>query len=437
MKIRNILLLFVLVSFVACKPELDDFTTTGGDADFSKYVAIGNSLTAGYADGDLFKSGQENSYPAILAKQFEAAGGGEFKQPLMLDEFGFGNRLLLDATVPGPVSADGTPDPGNQNPIGAQGPYNNMGVPGAKSFHYLADGFGALNPYFRRFASSATASPLSDAAAQNATFFTCWLGSNDVLAYAADGGAGDSITDINTFSFAMDMILQTMTANGAKGAVANIPEITSSPYFTFMNSQLPYAGLVLSDQAQADALNFGYSELNQVIKSLGSNDTLVFAVGPNPFVIIDKDIPWGIRQMDENDLFLLTLPTDSILNFGYGSQVPIPDKYVITNVELNEIAEATAGFNQVLAQLATAYDLAFIDMNEKMKELNTTGITYDGITFTSSFITGNAFSLDGLHLTGQGYALATNFFIDAINAKYSSDIKPVSPRLYPGIYYYQ
>ena len=119
MKIRNILLLFALALLFACKPEIDDFTTTNGEADFTKYVAIGNSLTAGYTSGDLFKSGQENSYPAILANQFEAAGGGEFKQPLMLDEFGFGKRLLLDASRPGPVPAGGTPNPGNFESIAA------------------------------------------------------------------------------------------------------------------------------------------------------------------------------------------------------------------------------------------------------------------------------------------------------------------------------
>ncbi len=43
---------------------------TNGEADFSNYVALGNSLTAGYADNALYITGQENSYPNILAQQF-------------------------------------------------------------------------------------------------------------------------------------------------------------------------------------------------------------------------------------------------------------------------------------------------------------------------------------------------------------------------------
>ena len=451
MKIRNILLLFVLVSFVACKPELDEFTTSGGSADFTKYVAIGNSLTAGYTDGDLFKSGQENSYPSMLAMQFEAAGGGEFKQPFMLDEYGFGKRLLLDASLPGPVPAGGTPDPGNGNSIADQGPFNNMGVPGAKSFHLVTPGYATLNPYFGRFATSQTTSVLEDAAVQNATFFTCWIGANDVLTYAIAGGAADSITDINTFSYSMDLILAQMTANGAKGAVANIPDITSIPYFTFMNTQLPYAGLVL-DAETAGLLNFAYAGFEQYLASVGITWSygFNFVEGPNAFVVEDESLPlpppFNVRQMTAGELFLLTLPTDSLLVNGMGSvdqsgETPmpfgIPDKYFMSESEIDEIVAATQSYNQVIGQLADTYDLALVDLHAKLEEVSSTGVTFDGITFTSEFITGNTFSLDGVHLTAQGYALVANYFIEAINAKYGSDIKPVSPRLYPGIYYYQ
>jgi hypothetical protein len=64
----------VSLTFMACSK--DDNTTTGeapvtaGTADFSKYVALGDSFAAGYSDGALFKKGQENSYPNLLAQQF-------------------------------------------------------------------------------------------------------------------------------------------------------------------------------------------------------------------------------------------------------------------------------------------------------------------------------------------------------------------------------
>ena len=58
-------------------------TGTKGSADFTKFVAIGNSLTAGYQSGALFNEGQQNSLPLIMSKQFSIAQGTTiaFNQP--------------------------------------------------------------------------------------------------------------------------------------------------------------------------------------------------------------------------------------------------------------------------------------------------------------------------------------------------------------------
>ena len=454
MKLNNILLLLVLALLFACKPEIDDFTTTSGEADFSNYVAIGNSLTAGYADGELYKSGQENSYPAILAYQFEAAGGGDFNQPLMYDEFGFGRRLLLDVSLPGPVYAEGTPDPRNFESVAAKGPFNNMGVPGAKVIHLVpgAEAFSQLNPYYARFAQTPGSSTvLEEAAAQNPSFFTLWIGNNDVLAYAITGGTTDSITDPSIFQMAYGAVVQTMTANGAKGAVANIPDITTLPYFSYINSKLPYVGLVL-DAETAALLNGAYEQFELFLASQGVtwDYGFNFQEGPNAFVVEDETLPlpppFNVRQMQAGEMFLLTLPTDSLLNYGMGSvnqavnppqPFGIPDRYFLSNAEVSEIVAATDAYNNIIAGMANQFGLAFVDINAKLKEAAESGILVDGVVFTTEFVSGNTFSLDGIHLTGKGSAMAANFFIEAINSTYNSQLKPVNPSLYPGIYYYR
>ena len=55
---------------------------TTGSADFSNYVAVGASFTAGVSDNGLFIASQTNSWPNTLASQFSAAGGGDLDQPL-------------------------------------------------------------------------------------------------------------------------------------------------------------------------------------------------------------------------------------------------------------------------------------------------------------------------------------------------------------------
>jgi len=155
MKINNIwLVALVFIGLTACDSEehllaypLEEADTsqtpvgnfTSGTADFSSFVALGNSLTAGYSDGALFAKGQEVSFPNILAQRFALAGGGPFTQPLMSDDVGglliggaplYGPRLIFDAVNQSPIPASGSPstDITNVNP----GPYNNMGVPGKK-----------------------------------------------------------------------------------------------------------------------------------------------------------------------------------------------------------------------------------------------------------------------------------------------------------------
>ncbi len=214
---KYILTSLSVASFLAlssCKTDFDQNVSsikpTNGDADFSNYVSLGNSLTSGFRDNALYLDGQKESYPSIIAAQMKLAGGGEFKQPLMPNNTGGFTDLKDDKgniIYPGKLNlqvVSGTLSPIPSAPAAALdnitsgGPYNNMGVPGAKSYHLLADSYGnadfakagKANPYFARFASSSSTSVIKDAVAKKPTFFSLWIGNNDVLSYATSGGAG-------------------------------------------------------------------------------------------------------------------------------------------------------------------------------------------------------------------------------------------------------
>jgi len=82
-------LLWVTLTFVACNNDESltvENPVTSGTADFSKYVALGDSFASGYSDNALFKAGQQNAYPNIMAQQFAYAGGGIFSTPFMADD---------------------------------------------------------------------------------------------------------------------------------------------------------------------------------------------------------------------------------------------------------------------------------------------------------------------------------------------------------------
>jgi hypothetical protein len=410
----------------ACKPNLDPDTPEKGNANFERYLAVGNSLTAGYADGSLYRSGQLNSYPAMLAEQFSLVGGGEFKQPLLPGNDGYPGAKRVLAYGRGlcdtfssiiPILYPGAVDSaGSSKNIANEGPFNNTGIPGIRCIDYLFPGYGAFNPYSKRFFTSpATSRPIDEVVKVNPTFFTAWVGANDVLSYATNGGteSGAQISNDQMFYNAYDTIITKLTRTGAKGVVLNLPDITSIPYFT----TVPPNALKLTFR-QANDLNTAYN---------GSG--IRFTEGYNYFVI---QTPEGMRKIRPNEYVLLSVPQDSIKCAGWGSIKPIPGKYILTQNEIDSVKTAILDFNQSITIVANEHNVPIVDMYSYMQTIQG-GIVYDGVNYNASFVTGSAFSLDGVHLTPRGYALVANQIIDIINNAYQSTLPHVNVNKYPGI----
>ncbi len=407
--------------FVGCEAEIDQYTPSSGNANMSVYVALGNSITAGFADGELFLDGQTSSYPNILAEQFRHVGLEEFNQPLMLDNLGFGNRLVLGVSNGSlsPVPVGGTPNPLNFLPIGSSRPFHNMGVPGATTMHLLVPGYGMLNPYYGRFARDLNeGSILGDALAINPTFFSLWIGANDILGFAMSGGEGSGITPAIEFAAYYEQILLALRSGGVKGVVANIPDITSIPFF----NTIPFNALVLEDANQVAALNQAYAGLPHI----------EFQLGPNGFVVEDQEHAAGIRQLQPGEKVLLTLPLGKVREEGWGSAVPVPAQYYLSTQQVMMAIQAVKNYNDIILELANVYEVAHVDANASMQQAEP-GLYFDGIAFNTEFVTGGLFSLDGVHLTARGNAIITNDFIDAINRKYNASIPRVSVTQYDGI----
>lgn len=458
---------------VSCNTDFDtdveDIVVTKGEADFSKFISLGNSLTSGYRDGTLYSGGQAESFPSMIAGQMKLAGGGEFKQPLMPNNVGgftnlpgFPGKLELKM-VNGALSPVANAPAAALDNVAAGGPYQNMGVPGAKVAHLLAPGYGnaaglslgLANPYFVRFASSTTASVVGDALAQNPTFVSLWIGNNDVLGYATTGGDGTNpITPVDGaagvgFNSTYTALINTVFPTGTtrKGVVANIPNVTSVPFFT----RVPAMPLTNLTDTQVSQLNTAYATYNAGLaqaKSLGAiNDAeyqkrlIKFTAGAvaNGAVISDKDLTTvpGLpkyRQTTSKDYILLTASAVLTPQAGGGTSVPLEDKLVLTEAEAAKVLTATTAYNTTIRSLADSKGLAFVDMNAKMIELNSkSGISWNGVRYTATFVTGGTFSLDGVHLTGRGYAVVANEFIKSINKKYRSTLPQVDPNKYSGV----
>ncbi len=522
--IKNIQLLFLVsLTIIACSKSEDTVDNsssdgkalTAGSANFSKFVALGDSFTAGYSDNALFKAGQENAFPNIMAQQFSLVGGGAFTTPFMNDNLGgfnlggvqfpltptrlyFNIATSLPANVPGNTTTSLTEH--------LSGSFGNLGVPGAKSYHLETPNYGNLagvltgsaNPYFARFASAPTKTVLEDAIAQTPTFFSLWIGGNDVLGYALSGGTGvdqtgnpnpatygaSDITDPTVFAGVYNNLVNGLTASGAKGVVANVPYVKSIPFFTRVPAYaLPGLPAANATDIQNNAkLNQLFAGVNGYLASVGkparfvnlvSDDANASTVEANPVLITDETLDdiapviksalmfGGISDADATaisnkcgkarhasnasatqDYILLSASTvigslDSSAPAGYnviGVTVPLEDKYTLTADEVSKIKVATDAYNTTISGIAATKELAFVDTLSILDKVATGKYVQENYTMASTYVFGNSFSLDGVHASPRGYALIANEFIMAINKAYGSNMKGVKLEDYRILY---
>ena len=466
-----------LLGLAGCQTDIDAPGASAGTANFGRYLAVGNSLTAGYGDNGLYLEGQQNSYPSMLAQQFAQAGGGAFPQPLFTTEQanGSGYLRLAGFTAAGaPITAPVTTNLAIRGGTAAaplytryDAPINNLGVPGIRLADIQTVGYATANPYFERITSTATQTYFQRVKAEVAgtvnvpavTFFSCWLGNNDVLGYATAGGAvaSSGITRTDTFALKATRIINALTANGAKGIVSNIPDVAGVPFFTTVGAS---ARAQLAAASVPTAAPFVYTtgilaplQANTrvattlgSIRSAGGSEPLLLTLTAAPYVSLygqptgkywrdfyaqaRPGLPLAIPNLAT---FLATLQVDTTKAFGASTGNPFPSTLVLDATEQANVTAATTAFNNSLQTAATSKGLAFFDANTFFRGVAASPTVVGAVNNSASFITGNLFSLDGVHPTPRGYALIANEMIKSINTTYGSTIQPVSPTNYRGV----
>jgi lysophospholipase L1-like esterase len=443
-----------------CEPTIDVPAPSSGDADFTNYVAVGNSLTAGYADGGLYADAQMQSYPAMIAGQMNKISPITFTQP---DIPGNGSGYIYLTTL-APTFGEAEADNGWLNQL--EGPFNNLGVPGIRVADISFGGYGSaeVNEYFYRMLGGKDASTtyLSVVSESQATFFTCWMGNNDVLGYATSGGsygiAGQPGTGINgltdkaAFASLYSSLINAFGSN-AKGVVVTIPNVTLAPFFT----TVPVMVIPLDEPTAASLMSMSaFGGYNAALDGLAlqgiitaeeaSKRKVMYNAGINPVLIHDADLAdlsailgtlnpalaiYGqTRQANENDLMLLTSqfeiatladPNNPLSQIGV--VIPLADEFALTRIEISNINEYTDQYNSIIREKESA-NIGVVEIDEVLTRVNA-GIFQDGVAVNGEFVTGGAFSLDGIHLTPRGYAIAANAIIEEINSKFDARISPV------------
>jgi lysophospholipase L1-like esterase len=405
-RIRGLMLL--LIAFVAVP-----MFAARGSANFTTFVAIGDSYGAGVESGSLNLNHQPFSWPAVIARQ---AGVVDFQQPLVSFP-GIGSELQLVDIIRFPptiLPAAGTASPINLN---LPRPYNNLSIPGANVTDVITligkEQATSTARIFAQFILRGLGTEVQQAIAQRPTFIAVWIGGNDALG-AVLSGTPAALTPVDTFRTSYNAMLDQLVA-GAPSAgmvVGNIPNnVLALPYLTTVPS-------VLIDPATRKPV-----------------------IGPNgqPIALV-ADLGGGtIGQLPAGSMVLLPASAKIATGFGIPATLamippfnqlpnvgkPLADTDVLTPTELAAIGQRVNEFNTVIQQAAAARDIPVAD-EKGLFDRVAAGMFVGPISLNASFITGGFFSLDGFHLTDMGYTLFANEFIKTINNAYGSHI-PIAP----------
>lgn len=355
----------------------------GAQTNFTSYVALGDSLTAGFSNASLVETHQRRSYPALLARQ---AAVSAFEQPLV-SEPGIPPELTLVSLIPPVVSATAT-SPGAPLRLDLPRPYNNLGVPAATVVDLLTrmtDGGGYHDLVLRGLGTA-----LQQGLSLRPTTVTLWTGSNDVLVATLAGRAveGVTMTPVAAFRAAYQSVVDALKASGAFVVAANVPDVVATPFVTTIQPIVvnPATGVPVRVNGQTVAL-LGPTG------PLPANSLVTLAAAP------------------------LLLKGDGIPTELGGTGRGLPDEVILDLAEAAAIRERVGQYNQVIAEIGQGAGVPVLDVHAFFAEAATRGRVVGGVTLTSAYLTGGMFGYDGVHPSDLGYALIANEWIRLINSR--------------------
>jgi hypothetical protein len=388
--------LYAAVTLVAllvagCGPcdRLDPVTApvaTGGSADFSSYVALGANIGAGYQSGGLVSRHQLTAYPALFAGRI----GAEFTYPAVSDPGIPALLRLVSLSGPVIVQLEGSGSPTN---LAQALSYTNLSVPGAVLFDVSSSaryGSGMFPMILRGMGTM-----LAQAVSLQPTFLSLEFGSNEVLG-PASSGSGTPVVSAGQFSVLLDGTLDALQGllPDTKMAIFTVPDVTAIPFVTTIK---PY-----------------------------------FLVGgERVYYLCTPDDEHLGGRLNPDDYVLLTASGYLASGVGIpaaygGTGAPLPGALVLTATEASSLRDALGGYNASIRAEAAARGMAVVDLNGLMAAAATTGIQVGGVRYSSAFLTGGLFSLDGAHPSDMGQGLIANTMIDAVNRRFGSTVAHVS-----------
>jgi lysophospholipase L1-like esterase len=396
---------FALAGFaLSCDHEAEVFRPQPADDLFASYVAIGNSITAGYQSDGISNATQRQSYAFLLAQQmrtrfaYPALAGRGCAPPLT--NWQMGTRAGTGSTSTTCDLRDATL---------ATDILNNVAVPGAASSEVHAQTSNFHNTLTTLFLGGKT--QVERALEANPTFITIWIGNNDVLQAAGTGlvnptpSISRGITPVTTFNTNYDAMINALDADApdAEGVLIGVVNTSAAP-------------LVFPVTAfQNAAFLAGFSQLAGGSVSVhpnctGSGALVSFAIisqmrsGAHPrFIVCAKNTP--------------------------GFPAPVGDIFILDTEDQGALTTAVDAYNTHIQAKAAELGWVYVNPNLLITALRASGCINpvpNLLAAQTASPFGPCVSLDGIHPSATGQAHIANALIGAINAAYSQSLPTVT-----------
>ncbi|HEU4642400.1 MAG TPA: SGNH/GDSL hydrolase family protein [Gemmatimonadaceae bacterium] len=387
----------------ACS-DTKDLVTQPPPADplFTSYVALGNSITAGYQSDGINDSTQQQSYANLLAQRM----GTPFVMPLLAKP---GCKPPIDTfTTQHRVGGGTNTTCALRSDVAGVPVINDVAVPGANVFDLTDAAGSAGNTLTTLILGGKT--QVQRALDANPTFVSAWIGNNDVLGPALAGvlvavpNVSRGVTsEANFEKYYAKAISGLQAAPSLRGGVLiGVVNVTGAPIF--FSSDLLFSPQV---KGAIDAV-------------AGTTVTVDTSCTPGVGSLINFAVVGAIRAGTAPD----TIACHAIQNHPQ----LLGQLYVLDATEVAAVTNAVNGYNAYIQAKADSLGWAYVDPNPALAQLRANNLIPpfpDLANPTKPF--GDYISLDGVHPAAAAHQLVAGMIAAAIDAKYGTHIGGGTP----------
>jgi lysophospholipase L1-like esterase len=405
-RLRGALALAALGLVASCDTKEPLGPTTGDAADgglFSSYVAIGNSVTAGFQSDGITATGQAESYANLLAR----AMGTRFVTPFI--NGGDGCRPIVNFTTQARATTPAAGVPCAR--INISDLVNNVGVPGARAADPTSPSTPQSNGLTQLFLGGKT--QVQRALDAKPTFSTVFIGNNDILSMAIGGlstlpGVAQP-TAQTAFETSYAKMLDELEAGAPelKGVLIGVLNVANLPILFSANAARANAAFIGGlSAATGRAVSF-----DPATCTAGTATLIAFPI---------------VAQIRNDPTFSSIIRCEK----GTTADPRVGDLFVLDATEQGQAAAIVSGYNNFIKTKAEAAPLgwAYLDPNvlfDSIKTASPANIPALPNLSSATAAYGPFFSLDGVHPNAAAHKLLANKLIAIINAKYSTSLKRI------------